>query len=140
MEQQATVKQVYENGTALIVVKRKSACAGDCDSCRGCAHPETYLELAVRNPAGARAGDVVKVTSESRRILGLAALLYLMPVVLMIAAYIIAPGSEGVRILCALAGLFAGLALCVAVSRRMRDKRAVDVSISEIVRRAGEGY
>lgn len=139
MEQQAMVKQVYENGTALIVVKRKSACAGDCDSCHGCAHPETYLELTVRNPVGARAGDVVKVTSESRRILGLAALLYLMPVVLMITAYIIAPGSEGVRILCALLGLFAGLGLCVAVSRRMREKRAVDISICEIVLRAREG-
>lgn len=134
MEQKAIVKEVYPNGTARILVRRTSACAGDCDSCHGCAHPESRLELVAGNPVCAKPGDTVKVTSASRRILGLAALLYLMPVLLMIAGYAAVPASEGIRILCALAGLCAGLAICVLVSRRLREKRAVEVSICEILR------
>ena len=36
MEQLVRVKEVYDDGTALVFRIRESACSGDCHKCSGC--------------------------------------------------------------------------------------------------------
>lgn len=132
MQQQATVKKI-EGSSALIEVRRKSACAGDCDSCHGCVHPEETITVSACNDAGAAAGDRVLVESSSAQVLSLAALVYLMPIVLMALGYLVMPGSEGVRVLAAVGALAVGLLICWAVSRRMNRRGKMAYHITQIL-------
>ena len=78
------------------------------------------------NGCGAKVGEKVVIEAHTASILSIAALVYLMPVLLMIACYFVpVPGGEGVRILCSLAGLAIGTALCMLYSRRMKKNRRV---------------
>ena len=63
MEQLVRIKQTYDNGTALVVHLRESACSGDCHKCSGCGAAKETVLLTADNPIGARRGDLVKVTS-----------------------------------------------------------------------------
>ena len=125
MTQNATVKKVTGDGWAEIEVHRVSACAHNCAECAGgCAEltrtgPVTVL---ARNPLGAHPGEQVVVESATRSILGFAAVVYLLPVVLFFAGYLIAGalGAGGGAAIAAGGGCFA-LSLAIAV---WTDRRA----------------
>lgn len=87
MEQKAKVRQVYDNGTAQVMVVRESACSGDCHKCSGCgAVKETLLFDAV-NTIGAAPGELVIIKSESGPVLAGAAVLYMVPLALFFLGY-----------------------------------------------------
>ena len=87
MEQKAKVRQVYDNGTAQVMVVRESACSGDCHKCSGCgAVKETLLFDAV-NAIGATPGELVIIKSESGPVLAGAAMLYMVPLALFFLGY-----------------------------------------------------
>jgi sigma-E factor negative regulatory protein RseC len=132
MQQEATVKRI-EGRNALIEVKRKTACGGDCDSCHGCPHPEETISVMAHNDAQAAVGDRVIVESSSATVLKLAVLVYVMPIVLMAAGYLVMPGGETARVLAGLAALACGLAICFFVSRRMNKRGRVAVHITQIL-------
>lgn len=132
MKQQARVERIADGGQAVISVRRKSACASDCGSCHGCAHPEETIEVTAYNAAQAAPGDRVTVESSSAQVLGLAGLLYILPVVLLVAGYFAMPGGEGVKILGGFLGLCLGLGVCMAVSRRMKRRGAMTFCITAI--------
>ena len=74
-------------------------------------------------------GDQVEIHSDNR-ILGFAALVYLVPVVLFLTAYLIFPGfPEGIRYLCGGIGFAIGIAAAVICDRVVRKKRAVSYQI-----------
>ena len=68
------VKKTNENGTAVVVFKRESACGGNCASCSGCAASE--IEAVALNQVGAVQGDYVTVESETKSVLFSAFVLY----------------------------------------------------------------
>lgn len=87
MEQKAKVRQIYDNGTAQVMVIRESACSGDCHKCSGCgAVKETLLFDAV-NAIGAAPGELVIIKSESGPVLVGAAVLYMVPLALFFLGY-----------------------------------------------------
>ena len=47
MEQTATVRTLYTDGTAEIVCRRASACGGDCADCGGCSGSQAVLARVV---------------------------------------------------------------------------------------------
>ncbi len=134
MRQTATVYNVKPDGTAIVEVKRKSACSGDCDSCKGC-HPEQLMRFTAANQAGAVAGDTVTVETGTKKILLSAVLVYILPVFLMIAMYFVPSSGEGRRILSSFAGLCIGIAVCMAYSRFAGRSRAMVASIVGIEKR-----
>ncbi len=129
----ATVKETYPNGTALVEVTRKSACSGDCGSCHGCAHPEERVRVTAQNPVYADAGDQVMVESATGAILGWASLLYLLPIALMLAGVLAPASAESVNILLGLAGLLAGLLVCMLISRKSKKIRRLTFTITGIL-------
>ncbi|MBQ9534377.1 MAG: SoxR reducing system RseC family protein [Clostridia bacterium] len=136
MQQEAKAVRILENGTAEILVRRKTACASDCDGCHGCAHPDETITVMAYNEVGAAAGDTVIVESSTSQVLGMAVLLYIMPVLLMLLGYLLPFGSEGAKIISSMTGLLLGLAVCIWVSHRMKKNsrmsfRIVDVIASE---------
>ena len=80
MTQIATVEQVLGNGWAVIAVARQTACCHDCDNCAGCGAQAGTIRATAQDAVGVAVGDRVEVTSDNRRIIGVAALVYLLPV------------------------------------------------------------
>ena len=92
MTQIATVERVLDSRHAEISVPRKSACGHDCESCAGCGVTGAAVLARAENTIGAGPGDKVVVQSSTKDLLGIAALVYLVPL-------------AGFFLLCGLAGL-----------------------------------
>lgn len=120
MEQKAQVVRRIDDRTAMVTVTRKSACSGDCHTCHGCPHPDETVVVRADNLIGAEAGDWVIVESATGRVLLLAMLLYIMPLILFFAGYFVSGGGESRRALVGGLAFAAGLTVCVLVSRSMK--------------------
>ena len=128
MTQNAIVTKLLPDGYALVSVQRESACGGNCASCGGCASPQV-LTVRAKNGACAAIGDRVVIESRSSQILRAAALVYLLPLVLLFLGYFLASAlhvTESLCILSALAGLVLGLGLVVAIGRSIK-RRSVEI-------------
>lgn len=88
MQQLVKVLTCNPDGTAHVMLVRQSACSGDCHKCSGCGAVEQKMLLTARNPIGAKPGDLVNIESASGPVLRGAAILYLLPLVLFILAYL----------------------------------------------------
>ena len=88
MQQRVKVQSCDPNGTAQVMVIRQSACSGDCHKCSGCGAAEQTVMFTARNPIGAKPGDLVTVEAASGPVLKAAAVLYMLPLVLFIGAYL----------------------------------------------------
>ena len=138
MTQIATVKRLVGEDRAEVVVHRLSACGHDCASCGGCGPDSAARVTAVAdNERGARPGDTVRVESESGRVLGMAAALYLAPLVLLFVGYFVASGvfklGEGSSVAVGVICLAVGFAANFLIDRRTR-KRPVRYRIVEVLK------
>ena len=89
MQQLVKVLSCEAGGTARVACPRQSACSGDCHKCSGCGAVEQTMIFTAQNPIGAKPGDMVTVESATGPVLQAAAMLYLLPLVLFIAGYLI---------------------------------------------------
>ncbi len=133
MEQIAKVTKTYENGFAEIEVRRQSACGHDCASCHGCGAPDEHIRVRAVNEAKAKEGQTVLVTSDTKRILGLAVLLYLTPLFLFFISYLFLGAltglSGGVN---GAIGFLAGVAAAYLVNRRMQKTNEVVFTVTSV--------
>ena len=134
MKQEATVCGV-EKQWAVVEVTRRSACGGDCGSCKGCAHPEQIIRVRAGNEIGAQPGDRVQVETESREVFLSAAVAYILPLILMAGAYFLPLGSEGMKILSSFCGLGLGAAICYLYSKKIAKKSVIRAKIIKIFER-----
>ena len=108
MTQIATVERVFQNGTAEISVPRKSACGHDCEECAGCGMTGAAIHARASDPIGVEPGDKVVVQSETKKLLGVVALVYLLPVIAFLLGYFLSDGlAEKVRYCIAIAAAIA---------------------------------
>lgn len=113
MQQVARLVKTFENNMGEIEVHRMSACGHDCSTCHGCGAPDEIIHVKAKNLIGAKAGDLVRVESQSGQIIGLAAATYLLPLILFFVCYLV--GEKATFLSAGLCG-FIGLALGVLVS------------------------
>jgi sigma-E factor negative regulatory protein RseC len=134
MEQQAKVIRIVSDTVAKVAVKRKSACSGDCHTCHGCPHPDEIVMVDADNFVGAQKGDDVVIRSDTGRVLKLAAMLYLMPMVLFFLGYFLTPGGEGARLSVGGVAFVVGILICVYVSRSMKkNNKEMHFAIVEVL-------
>ena len=135
MQQQVLVLSNNADGSAQVVCIRQSACSGDCHKCSGCGAVEQAMIFTACNPIGARPGDLVNVESATGPILKAAAVLYMLPLVLFIAGYLIGMQWQ-------LSGLVGGLSfvlsigIAVAYDRLVMKKKNTQYTITGFVPRA----
>ena len=142
MEQIAVVKTVLANGMAKIAVERETACgaAHSCSECAGCEKMMTRTENVVTayNDARANPGDVVKVRSENAAFFKTAAIVYLLPLALLLAFYIAATaaalGGEGIRLLVGALGFVVGVLAAILWDRHMKKVNGLRFHIVEVKR------
>lgn len=122
MEQLVRVKEVFDNGTADVLLVRESACSGDCHKCSGCGAAKETMIVRAQNPIHARRGDLVKVESATGPVMKAAVVLYVIPLVLFFLGYYLGtlPGSFGTLGGCL--GFVLGVAIVVWYDRFMGKK------------------
>ena len=125
MTQDAVVTKLLPGGMAEVAVARSTACGGSCGHCESCVF-QSELKTAARNRAGARPGQKVVIESKSSTVFRAAALVYVMPLLLMLLCYAAAELAGAGERLC-IAGGVVGLMLggwLVVLSQKRREGRA----------------
>lgn len=72
-----------DDENALIEVKRSTSCGEKCGSCASNCKNKTMV-IGVKNTLNAKIGEKVEVESESKRILSIAFLIYIFPIIMFI--------------------------------------------------------
>lgn len=143
MTQKATVLEL-RGKNAVISVRRSSMCEG-CEKKGGCGSScmagdlfganKTMTALA-SNEIGAQKGDIVEIESESRTVLGYAALIFLFPILVCAIAYSIGNtlgAGETASMIWAGGGFVAAFLLIIAFDRLKKKTGKPDIRITKIL-------
>ena len=125
----ASLVPAVPGGQVELTIARQTACGHSCDGCGGCAGRDRELVIYAGSDVPVSLGDRVEVWSDNR-VLGFAALVYGLPVVLFLLGCLL-PGSlpEPWRYACGGAGFVLGLLTAVACDRLVKKRRGVSYRI-----------
>ena len=130
MTQIATVEKILPGGFVEISVPRKFACGHDCEECAGCGMTGAAIHARAKDPVGVRPGQKVVVESATRKILGVVALVYLLPVVGFLLGYFLSEGlAEGVRYAIAIGAAALAFLPSVACDRHAKKTEALTYTV-----------
>ena len=136
MEQLVRVKETFDDGTAMVIHVRESACSGDCHKCSGCGAAKETILLKAANPIGACRGDLVKLESASGPVLKAAAVMYLLPMLLFFVGYLAGDAVFGRGALVGCLAFAASIALAVLYDRKIAQKDKTGYTITEFVEKS----
>lgn len=132
MTQIATVERLLDSGYAEISVPRKSACGHDCEECAGCGMTGAAIKARARNAVDAQPGDKVVVESSTKKLFGVIALVYLLPVIFFLLGYFLTDGlPEKLRYVIAIAAAAVSFLPSILYDRYARRR---EILTYEIVR------
>lgn len=132
MTQIATVERILDSTHAEISVPRKSACGHDCEECAGCGVTGAAVHTRALNEIGAKPGQKVVVHSDTKNMMKIVILVYLIPVVLFLAGYLamLAMGaSVGVQYAVAVLGFVVGIVGAIGYDRWLRARGGISFQI-----------
>ena len=132
MTQIATVERIINSQYAEISVPRKSACGHDCEECAGCGVTGAAVHAKAANPIDARPGQKVVVQSDTKKMLGIVALVYLTPVVLFLLGYLITAfltPSVAMQYFVAVLGFAVGIVAAIFYDRKLRARGGLTFTI-----------
>lgn len=133
MTQIATIERDLGGGYAEISVPRKSACGHDCEECAGCGMTGAAIKARARNDIGAQPGDKVVVESSTRKIFGVVALVYVLPVVLFLLGYFLSEGlTEGWRYAIAIGAAALSFLASVVYDRKAKREESLTYTILRV--------
>lgn len=129
MKQIATVVRMVGQNTAEVTAVRQSACAHDCENCAGCGAQSVSITVRAACSLDVAPGDKVEIYSDNR-VLGYAALVYLVPLVLFLAGYLVVPTlAEPLRYACGGVGFVLGIVMAVLCDRTVRRRNSVTYQV-----------
>lgn len=131
MTQDAVVTKLVSRHVAEVEVERGTACGGTCESCEACVFQNRIRAEAV-NKVSALTGQKVVIESKTSDVLGAAALLYLVPFVLLFLGYAIGNALGWAEGGCVLIG-FGFFALGVASNVIYQRKKKASPITFEII-------
>lgn len=119
----AIVKKIIDDKTAVIEVKRKSACGDNCASCKGCNNKDKTIKAVAVNEISASVGDYVLVETDTKYVLKNAFYLYILPFILFFLFYFISVNTIDVLSeLLACVGFLVGILIVYLHSKRPETK------------------
>ncbi len=133
MTQDAIVYRRLANNMAEVVVTRTTACGSNCGNCESCIF-QSEIKTVARNLINAGPGQRVVIESKSSRIFGAALMVYILPMVLALAGYLIVYGLGAAEALCILSsfiGLGIGAVILVVTQRKKMAKDPITFDIVE---------
>ncbi len=133
MTQIATVEKLLPGGYAEISVPRKSACGHDCEQCAGCGMTGAAIKAKAKNDPGAEVGDKVVVESSTKKLLGVVAVVYLLPIVCFLLGYFLSDGlAEGWRYAIAIGAAALSFLVSVACDRKAKKDGSLTYTILRV--------
>lgn len=129
MEQRVKVIATEPDGTAKVMHIRESACSGDCHKCSGCGAAKETIFFTARNAIGARAGDLVRIESESGPVLLGAAVFYVVPMVLFFLGYFLGESLWQLGALVGCLGFVLGIGIAVVYDRKVAKKQKIEYTV-----------
>ena len=129
MEQLVRVKETYDDGSALVIHIRESACSGDCHKCSGCGAAKEAVLFTADNLIGARRGDLVKVESATGPVMKAAVVLYVIPLVLFFLGYYLGT-FVNMPTLVGCLGFCLGIGLVIVYDRKVVKKQNIGYTIT----------
>ena len=133
MEQKVMVRKILPDGTAQVVLIRESACSGDCHKCSGCGAAKETITFIAADPIGARPADVETVKSDTAPVLRVAAVLYVLPLVLFLVGYLVTMSGGG-----GCAGFLLGIGAVIVNDRLVAKKEQIQYTITGYARKKGD--
>lgn len=134
MTQIATVEKLLPGGYAEISVPRKSACGHDCEECAGCGMTGAAIKARAKNDVGASAGQKVVVESSTKKLLGVVAVVYLLPVICFLLGYFLTEGlTEGWRYAIAIGAAALSFLVSVWYDRRAKKQESLTYAIMRVL-------
>jgi sigma-E factor negative regulatory protein RseC len=136
MTQTVRVVEIVGKNLCSVEMIRESACGGNCASCDGCTAAGEKITALAYNAAGAEVNDIVIVESRRSDIYGIAALVYMVPVLLLMIGYFLADalfGSPYAPGAGAALGFAAGIFMAVVYAGRKKGK--VFLSVTKILQK-----
>ena len=133
MTRTGVIREVCGDGYARVEIAMRTACGHSCEDCGGCAPGSRELVIRARNPLEAGPGETVVVSAGTGRVLGAAALVYVLPLILMLAAALVCAAAGGDQTLCAVCAVGAlclGAAAVVLVGRARQKRSPVEYVIT----------
>ena len=134
MTQEAVVTRIIDSRNAEVCVTRISACGGNCGGCETCML-STEVKVVASNLPGAAPGQRVVIESSSSGIMKAWILVYIMPVLLFVAGYLIAYGfnlSEMACIGVSFLSLIVSAVILVLVYREKKHSKDFKYSIIRV--------
>lgn len=131
MTQNGVVTRLLPNQMAEVAVARTTACGGNCPSCESCIFQSEIKTLA-KNRIEARPGQRVVIATRSQDIFGAAALVYLMPIALLLLTYAVAAlcgAGEGLRVLLSFLAVLASAGILVLTQRSKKNREKIHFEI-----------
>ena len=122
MTQSGVVTKLVGKNRAVVSVKRGSACGASCASCGGSCSFKNIVTAEAVNTVKAAVGDSVTIESSTRKVLNVAFLVYIVPLITFFLAYGLAMAlrlAEVHGVFIGIAGLFGGLALVVLIQAKL---------------------
>ena len=133
MTQIATVEKLLPGGYAEISVPRKTACGHDCEECAGCGMTGAAIRARAQNAPGAAGGQKVVVESSTKKLLGVVALVYVLPIVCFLLGYFLSEGlAEGWRYAIAIGAAALSFLASVAYDRKARREESLTYTILRV--------
>lgn len=131
MVQEAIITKLLPNNMAEVAVVRASACGKNCSSCESCVF-QNELKVVAKNHILSTPGHKVLIETESSKIFGAAILVYLFPMIAMIAGYILAASAAFSELLCVFfgfVGLAAGFVVVILVHKKIKSNKPISYTI-----------
>lgn len=131
MTQDAIVTRIINNDMAEVVATRTTACGSNCGNCESCIFDDK-VKAEARNLINAQPGDSVVIASKSSRVFSAAMLVYVMPLVLFLAGYVIAylcGAPEGLCVAASFLGLVLGGVILVLSHKKWKEKNPITFDI-----------
>lgn len=131
MTQDAVVIKAFDNGLAEVLVARGTSCGEHCGSCSVCKYVGEIHTYA-KNQIHAAVGDKVVIESKTSEVLGAAFMIYIIPMVAMLAAYLIAAFmgfGESVSVPVAFIAFLACVGVVTIYQRAKAKKKEIELVI-----------
>ncbi len=123
MLQTGIVQRIQPNNTAEVKIIRQSSCGDNCASCGLCPNRTSLVEAA--NDIHAAVGDTVIIDMTDKKILGAAFLVYIVPLIMLIAGYCIGDiffSREAFRILTGFAIMGISFMIIILIDKKMKHQ------------------
>ena len=128
MTQEAVVISTFSTGMAEVSVLRGTACGGNCGNCEACVY-QNELRTPAKNTINAQKGAHVIIESRTMDVYKAEFIVYIIPLVLLIAGYLIASALGAREIIGVITGFVLMVAGALVVVRTQRNKKGISFEI-----------